>query len=81
MTKQLPLFDFVGQVYAEAGGTTHCPDCRAALIVRDWYRIDTYRLTAEGNCPHCGTAIAGRFGPFDKPFGQKRIPIRMHMAA
>lgn len=72
---------YTGNVHDTAGGTTHCPDCGAALIVRDWYRIHTYRLTAEGNCPHCGTAIAGRFGPFDKPFGPKRIPIRMHMAA
>ena len=71
---------YTGNVHDTAGGTTHCPDCGAALIVRDWYRIHTYRLTAEGNCPHCGTAIAGRFGPFDKPFGPKRIPIRMHMA-
>ena len=30
------------------GGTTFCPQCKAALIVRDWYDIRRYDLTPEG---------------------------------
>ena len=48
------------------------------LIVRDWYRIDHYSVTPDGHCPHCGSAIAGRFGAFSHPFGNRRIPIAMH---
>jgi pyruvate formate lyase activating enzyme len=46
-------------------------------VVRDWYRIEKYRLTPEGHCPDCGTAIAGRFESFDlrRQFGRRRIPV------
>jgi pyruvate formate lyase activating enzyme len=66
---------FTGNVHDERGGTTYCPSCRTALIVRDWYRIEEYRVTAEGKCPDCGAAIAGRYGEFDGQFGRRRIPV------
>ncbi len=66
---------YTGNVHDPAGGTTSCPGCGAALIVRDWHRILTYGISVEGRCNHCGTAIAGRFGRFDKPFGPRRIPV------
>src|SRR5512140_1960242 len=69
---------YTGNVRDTEGGTTSCPGCRAALIVRDWYRIDEYRLTPDGRCPACGAAIAGRFGEYRQPFGNRRIPIAMH---
>jgi pyruvate formate lyase activating enzyme len=51
------------------------------LIVRDWYDIRRYDLTPEGHCPHCQTAIAGRFGPAlghnGQAFGPRRIPVRI----
>lgn len=69
---------FTGNVHDAAGGTTHCPGCQAALIVRDWHQITQYRLTDGNACPDCGTRIAGRFellqGPL-KAFGRQRIPI------
>jgi pyruvate formate lyase activating enzyme len=43
--------------------------------VRDWYRIEDYRLTADGHCPHCQTQIAGHFEKFTRQFGNRRIPI------
>jgi pyruvate formate lyase activating enzyme len=69
---------YTGNVHDTTGGTTFCPGCREPLIVRDWYRIDDYALTPDGHCPHCGTAIAGRFGAFSHPFGNRRIPVALH---
>ncbi len=69
---------YTGNVHDTAGGTTSCPGCHESLIVRDWYRIDEYTMTPDGHCPQCGTAIAGHFGEFRRPFGNRRIPIAMH---
>ena len=69
---------YTGNVHDTTGGTTFCPSCHEALIVRDWYRIDHYNVTPDGHCPHCGSAIAGHFGAFSHPFGNRRIPIAMH---
>jgi pyruvate formate lyase activating enzyme len=41
---------------------TRCPQCRALLVERYGYFIQSYRLTAEGACPDCGTKIPGRWG-------------------
>ena len=32
----------------------------------------------KGACPNCGTLIAGRFIKFEKAFGPRRIPVRLH---
>ena len=77
---------FTGNVHDCEGGTTFCPNCHAALIVRDWYAIRRYEIqpadnTPQGCCPHCQTAIAGCFGKAlgrnGQAFGPKRIPIRI----
>ncbi len=39
--------------------STYCPQCRTALIERYSYVIRRYNITAQGECPKCGTAIAG----------------------
>jgi pyruvate formate lyase activating enzyme len=41
---------------------TRCHACAALLVERYGYLIRRYRLTAEGACPDCGTAIPGRWG-------------------
>ncbi len=68
---------YTGNVHDREGGTTFCPSCKSALIVRDWHRIESYRLKDDGSCPDCGTAIAGRFDSFDlkRQFGRRRIPV------
>jgi len=73
---------YTGNVHDSVGGTTFCPGCQAALIERDWHDVRAYALDAEAACPHCGTAIAGRFGAglAARPMGNRRIPIRVRMA-
>jgi pyruvate formate lyase activating enzyme len=68
---------YTGNVHDREGGTTFCPSCRSSLIVRDWHRIESYRLSADGRCPDCDTAIPGRFHAFDvkQQFGRRRIPV------
>ena len=68
---------YTGNVHNIAGDTTHCPTCGGKLIVRDWYEIEQYRLSADGHCPDCHAQVAGRFEKFDKAFGARRIPIVM----
>lgn len=68
---------YTGNVHNREGDTTFCPHCKAAVIERDWYEINAYRLTANGQCAECGAAIAGRFDAAAGNFGRQRIPIRI----
>ena len=68
---------YTGNVHDEEGGTTYCPSCGEAVIVRDWYDIRAYRLTDVGACEHCGAQVAGRYQKYGKPFGPRRIPVRL----
>ena len=72
---------YTGNVHDESGGTTSCPSCGEAMVVRDWYQIMSYRLSEEGACGHCGTQLPGRYQKFGKPFGSRRIPVRLATAA
>ncbi|MCZ2096786.1 MAG: AmmeMemoRadiSam system radical SAM enzyme, partial [Anaerolineae bacterium] len=68
---------YTGNVHDTEGGTTFCPGCRNALIVRDWHRILNYRVTDDGRCKECGAALAGRYEKPGQPFGPRRIPVRL----
>jgi pyruvate formate lyase activating enzyme len=70
---------YTGNVHDLEGGTTFCPGCHARLIERDWHDVRSYRLDVQGACPHCGTVIAGRFGPGlpARSGGRRRIPMRL----
>ena len=68
---------YTGNVHDEEGGTTLCPSCENPVIVRDWYAIRNYKLTEDGACAHCGTHLPGRYQKFAKPFGPRRIPVRL----
>jgi pyruvate formate lyase activating enzyme len=68
---------YTGNVHDTEGGTTPCPHCGNAVIVRDWHRILNYRLTDDGHCRECGGAVAGRYARFEKAFGPRRIPVRL----
>ena len=66
---------YTGNVFDTEGGTTYCPRCGSALIVRDWHRILAYTLKPDGSCPKCSTPIPGRFEAFEGQFGRRRIPV------
>ena len=68
---------YTGNVHDPVGGTTHCPGCGAAAIERDWYRLDAYRLTDDGRCTSCGTAIGGVFDGPQGSWGRRRRPVRL----
>jgi len=70
---------YTGNVHDRSGDATYCPNCGKPVIERDWYEILNYALDDSGHCTHCGTAIAGRFGHFEKAFGSHRIPVRLHV--
>lgn len=74
-------FVYTGNVHDTEGGTTFCPDCGNPLIVRDWYDVRDYRLTADGRCPNCQSRIAGHFGETlgddNGVFGPRRIPLHL----
>src|SRR5262249_18518272 len=68
-------FVYTGNVHDLEGGTATCPPCGAQLMVRDWYEIKAYKLTADGHCPSCGERITGHFDRRAGRFGRRRIPV------
>jgi pyruvate formate lyase activating enzyme len=60
--------------------TTRCATCKEPLIARYGYYIRDYRLTPDGRCPRCATAIPGRWSArFDgqissRPFVPSAVP-------
>jgi pyruvate formate lyase activating enzyme len=45
---------------------THCVNCDETLIERWGYQIRDYRITSDGNCPHCLKKVPGRWaGKFE----------------
>ncbi len=66
---------YTGNVHHQEGDTTVCRHCQAPVIVRDWYQIRDYRLSADGSCARCGAVIAGRFDAKAGDFGRQRIAI------
>jgi pyruvate formate lyase activating enzyme len=73
-------FAYVGNVHDLEGGTTRCPGCGTALIVRDWYEIQRNLLGATGRCRTCGEPIPGHFEEPVQAFGRRRIPVSIHGA-
>ncbi len=68
---------YTGNVHDRDGGTTFCPGCGGPAIVRDWYRILSYRLSETGRCLDCGTLCHGVFrGPVGD-WGSRRLPVRL----
>ncbi len=67
---------YTGNVHDAEGDTTFCPTCRTAVIERDWYEVNAFRLK-HGHCPNCDTVIAGHFDAASGDFGRRRVPVRL----
>lgn len=52
-------FVYIGNVRDREGGTTFCPGCGAALIVRDWFDVCENTVGESGQCPRCATVLPG----------------------
>jgi pyruvate formate lyase activating enzyme len=69
-------FIYAGNLPGRVGDleNTHCQNCGCTVISRYGYFIEEYRLTCDGHCPECGTAIPGRWAEkfegqiADRPF-------------
>jgi pyruvate formate lyase activating enzyme len=72
---------YTGNVHDREGGTTFCPGCARAVIVRDWYEILDYAATPDGRCSHCDALLAGRYERFEGQWGRRRVPIRVAAVA
>jgi pyruvate formate lyase activating enzyme len=70
-------FVYTGNVHDSEGGSTYCPCCKQRVIERDWYRILRYRVTDDGHCMACGTAIPGVFDGPVGTWGARRQPVRI----
>jgi AmmeMemoRadiSam system radical SAM enzyme len=68
---------YTGNVHDETGQSTYCPGCGNRIIGRDWYDITTWRLTGDGRCGICATAIPGLFEARPGSWGRRRAPIRI----
>lgn len=51
---------YVGNVHDIDGQTTFCPNCKSAVIVRDWHSVLENKLK-DGSCPACLSEISGVF--------------------
>ena len=70
-------YAYTGNIHDVDGGTTRCHHCGSALIVRDWYNMRAWHLTADGRCERCGTQCHGVFEGASGTWGAKRLPIRL----
>ncbi|MEJ2085161.1 MAG: AmmeMemoRadiSam system radical SAM enzyme, partial [Acidobacteriota bacterium] len=67
-------YAYTGNVHDRAGGSTYCHECGELLIGRDWYVLDEWNLTSQGNCASCGARCSGRFASRPGHWGSKRLP-------
>jgi pyruvate formate lyase activating enzyme len=78
---------YAGNLPGRVGDLEHtrCASCGERLIARSGYHIREYRITADGRCPACASAIPGRWSAgFDgqiasRPFipGSRRLELRV----
>jgi pyruvate formate lyase activating enzyme len=70
-------YAYTGNVHDPDGQSTYCAGCGHVVIERDWYRLGSYRVTADGRCDRCGTAITGVVGDRAGMWGPRRLPVRL----
>jgi pyruvate formate lyase activating enzyme len=70
-------YAYTGNVADAGGAATYCPGCGTRVIERLGYRIGGWRLTDDGRCTSCGTAVAGVFDGPPGDWGNRRQPVRL----
>jgi pyruvate formate lyase activating enzyme len=70
-------YPYTGNVHDREGGSTYCHGCGTCLVERDWYRLDDYRVSADGRCEACGTPVPGVFAGPAGTWGPRRLPVRL----
>jgi pyruvate formate lyase activating enzyme len=65
---------YTGNVYDPDRQSTYCPKCGRRVIERDGYDLGEYQIH-DGECAHCGTAIAGCFENQPGDWGAHRLPV------
>jgi pyruvate formate lyase activating enzyme len=68
---------YTGNVHDTEGGTTFCSRCHRALIVRDWYEMLDWNLSADGRCTDCGASCAGVFEGPPGSWGSRRKSLQV----
>jgi pyruvate formate lyase activating enzyme len=66
---------YTGNVHDPDGGTTYCPGCGSAVVIRDWYHIRRYALDDRGHCRDCGSRLPGLYDGPSGRWGQRRLPV------
>ena len=69
-------YAYTGNVHHETGDTTYCHKCGERLIVRDWYQLKSWNLSAQGACVCCGEMCAGLGEERPVTWGAKRQAVR-----
>jgi pyruvate formate lyase activating enzyme len=72
------FYVYTGNIHDSVGQSTYCPNCRARVIERDWYRLGRWQLDPEGCCTFCQTPIRGHFNAVPGMWGASRQPISLH---
>ena len=70
-------FAYTGNVHDEVGGSTHCPGCGEAVVVRDWYDLRAWNLDGAGRCRRCSTSVPGVFDGPPGEWGRRRRAVRL----
>ncbi len=68
---------YTGNVHDPAGGSTICPGCGQAAVIRDWYELKAYNLDDAGRCRSCQAQIAGVFSGPAGAWGRRRQPVTL----
>ncbi len=58
-----------------AGNAVLCRGCGGPVVERDWYRVSSWHLAADGRCEACGAALAGRFEAGFGSWGPQRRSV------
>ncbi|MCK5497565.1 MAG: AmmeMemoRadiSam system radical SAM enzyme [Gammaproteobacteria bacterium] len=70
-------YAYTGNVHHITGDTTFCHKCGEKLIVRDWYELKSWNLSAQGACVRCGEICAGVFEETPGTWGARRQSVRL----